>query len=187
MKVYTRGGDAGETALFGGQRVRKDDLRVEAYGAIDELNALLGLVRAEIGDEDLDRFLDGVQQRLFDLGSELATPDVLEREEKGKGIARVTDDDVADVESFIDALEEELEPLRSFILPGGSRGAALLQLARTVCRRGERRLVTLSEGESISPVLIRYANRLSDLLFVMGRVVNGRAGVPEPIWKGARK
>lgn len=187
MKVYTRGGDAGETALFGGRRVRKDALRVEAYGAIDELNALLGLTRVEIGDEDLDRFLDGVQHRLFDLGSELATPDVDEREQKGKGIARVCDDDVADVEAFIDTLEEELEPLRSFILPGGTRGAALLQLARTVCRRGERRLVTLTRAEPISPILIRYANRLSDLLFVMARVVNRRAGVPEPIWKGGRK
>ncbi len=182
MKVYTRGGDTGETSLFGGQRVRKNALRVEAYGQVDELNAVLGLARAEIDEADLDKRLRTIQSSLFDLGGELATPDIEKREDKGKGIPRISQDEVDELESWIDASEEELEPLRNFVLPGGARGAALLHLGRTVCRRAERHLIGLAAQEVVGPLLLRYLNRLSDLLFVMARVVNGRAGVEEPQW-----
>lgn len=187
MKIYTKGGDAGETSLFGGQRVRKDASRVEAYGAVDELNAILGLAVAELEDKDLIELLRVIQASLFDLGGELATPDVEERQERGKAMPRVSEPDVAEFESWIDRLEGELEPLRSFVLPGGARAAALLHLARTICRRAERRVVSLSEKEAVQPVVLRYLNRLSDLLFVLARVVNRRRGVVEPTWVGRER
>ncbi len=187
MKIYTKGGDAGETSLFGGQRVRKDTSRVEAYGAVDELNAVLGLAVAELEEKDLIEHLRVIQASLFDLGGELATPDVEERQERGKATPRVSEPDVAELESWIDRLEGELEPLRSFVLPGGARAAALLHLARTICRRAERRVVSLSEKEAVQPVVLRYLNRLSDLLFVLARVVNRRSGVVEPTWVGRER
>jgi cob(I)alamin adenosyltransferase len=187
VKIYTKGGDRGETSLFGGERVRKDDLRVEAYGTVDELNALLGVALTEIGDKDLRELLEQIQRSLFDLGGELATPGVEEREARGKSIPRVQDADVETLEQSIDRMDEEVEPLRAFVLPGGARGAALLHHARTVCRRAERRVVRLAEVGSPSPVLIRYLNRLSDLLFVAARVVNKRQAVPEPTWAGRKK
>ncbi len=187
MKIYTKGGDAGETSLFGGQRVRKDASRVEAYGAVDELNAILGLAAAELEDKDLIEHLRVIQASLFDLGGELATPDAEERQQRGKAMPRVSEPDVAELESWIDRLEGELEPLRSFVLPGGARAAALLHLARTICRRAERRVVSLSEKEAVQPVVLRYLNRLSDLLFVLARVVNRRSDVVEPTWVGRER
>jgi cob(I)alamin adenosyltransferase len=185
MKVYTRGGDTGETSLFGGVRVSKDAARVEAYGAIDELNALLGVVRGDLEEGDLDEQLTLIQSSLFDLGSELATPDA--EGSRTAQVARVSETRVGELEGWIDRLEEELEPLRTFILPAGSRGAAGLHHARTVCRRAERRTVTLAAEVPLRGEVVRYLNRLSDLLFVMARVANHRAGVTEEPWVGRER
>jgi cob(I)alamin adenosyltransferase len=187
MKIYTRGGDAGETSLFGGERVRKSAPRVSAYGEVDELNSVLGVARAELEALDLRAMLETIQSSLFDLGGELATPNAPERSAKGKVGPRVAEDDVVELEGWIDGLESELEPLRNFILPGGARAAALLHLGRTVCRRAERAVIGLAEQEAVAAVLIRYLNRLSDLLFVMARAVNRRAGVSEPQWVGRER
>jgi len=187
MKIYTRGGDAGETSLFGGERVRKSAPRVSAYGEVDELNSVLGVARAELSHEDLRAKLETIQSSLFDLGGELATPNAPARDARGKVGPRVADADVTELERWIDQLESELEPLRNFILPGGARGAALLHLGRTVCRRAERAVIGLAEQEAVAAVLIRYLNRLSDLLFVMARAVNRRAGVGEPQWVGRER
>ena len=183
MKIYTRGGDTGETSLFGGERVKKSAPRVVAYGEVDELNSVVGVARAELGHDDLRAKLETIQSSLFDLGGELATPGAA-RERKGP---RVADADVAELEAWIDALETELEPLRNFILPGGSRAASFLHLARTVCRRAERAVISLAECEEIDALLVRYLNRLSDLLFVMARAVNRRAGMAEPQWVGRER
>jgi cob(I)alamin adenosyltransferase len=187
VKVYTRGGDQGETSLFGGERVPKDALRVEGYGAVDELNAVIGLARAAIEGDDLHAIFGELQNGLFDLGGELATPDALEREARGKGIPRVADADIERMERWIDRFDTELEPLRNFVLPGGHPGAAWLQLARTVARRAERRVVALARVEPLPETAVRYLNRLSDLLFVMARVVNARAGIAEPTWEGRKR
>ncbi len=178
MKIYTRTGDAGETSLFDGTRVSKADPRVDAYGDVDELNAWLGLGRAQSLDRDLDEALVAIQKDLFALGSRLADP-------RSKIAARVTkavlgDEDVARLEALIDTLEGELPPLTRFILAGGSNAGATLHVARAVCRRAERRMMSLDPAPD--GVLIRYINRLSDLLFVMGRVANHRAGIPEVEW-----
>jgi cob(I)alamin adenosyltransferase len=187
MKIYTRGGDTGETSLFGGERVRKNAARVAAYGEVDELNSVLGVARAELGHADLCAKLETIQSSLFDLGGELATPGIAERAARGKAGPRVAERDVTELESWIDQLETELEPLRNFILPGGARAAALLHLGRTVCRRAERAVISLAEHESLEPLLVRYLNRLSDFLFVLARVVNRRAGVAEPQWIGRER
>ena len=184
MKIYTRGGDTGETSLFGGERVRKNAPRVSAYGEVDELNSTIGVARAELTHDDLRAKLETIQSSLFDLGGELATPGARAAKKAGP---RVGETDVAELESWIDALETELEPLRNFILPGGARAAALLHLCRTVCRRAERAVISLGERESIEPLLVRYLNRLSDFLFVVARVVNKRAGVSEPQWIGRER
>ena len=183
MKVYTRKGDQGETSLVGGARVRKDAVRVEAYGTVDELNAALGLAGAELEGADLRQWIAIIQSSLFDLGSELATLDVGERKGRGAG-RRISEDDATELEHWIDTLDLELEPLRNFVLPGGSRAAAALHLACTVCRRAERRVVTLAADEPVAPELVRYLNRLSDLLFTMARAVNQRAKVAQPLWVG---
>jgi cob(I)alamin adenosyltransferase len=187
VKVYTRGGDSGETSLFGGERVRKDDPRVEACGAVDELNALIGLARTEIEGDDLQELLERVQRSLFDVGGQLATPDERAVQDPPRSVPRVSGSDVEALEQAIDQLDRELSPLRAFVLPGGSRGAAALHHARTVCRRAERRVVRLSGGGSVAAEVIRYLNRLSDFLFVLARVVNARQGVPEPTWEGRRR
>ena len=178
MKIYTRTGDAGETSLFDGSRVSKADSRVDAYGDVDELNAWLGLVRANRLDADLDQPLVRIQQDLFALGAQLADPRdrIAERVRK----ASLSDADVERLEHVIDRLESELPPLRRFILAGGSPAGAALHVARTVCRRAERRMVALTPTPEA--VLVKYVNRLSDLLFVIARVVNHRAGVPEIEW-----
>jgi len=178
VKLYTRTGDAGDTSLFGGTRARKDDPRVDAYGEVDELNAWLGLARASSIDAELAAELQQLQRDLFALGAQLADP-------ADKIAARVTkaalvDDDVTRLERLIDKMEDELPPLRRFILAGGAPAGAALHVARTVCRRAERRIVALDPR--VDPVLLRYVNRLSDLLFVLARVANHRAGVPEIEW-----
>jgi cob(I)alamin adenosyltransferase len=178
VKIYTRTGDAGDTSLFDGTRVRKHDPRVDAYGEVDETNAWLGLARASGLDPALDAEVVQLQRDLFALGAQLADP-------ADKLAPRVTkavlaDDDVVRLEKLIDALEEELPPLRRFILAGGTPAGAALHVARTVCRRAERRMVALDPAVDL--VLIRYINRLSDLLFVLARVANHRGGVPETEW-----
>jgi cob(I)alamin adenosyltransferase len=184
MKIYTRSGDTGETGLFGGQRVAKSHPRVEAYGALDELNAVIGLAVANIDDSDLRARLTGVQSRLFDIGADLATP---AGSRAGDWLPRAQPEWVAAVEADIDAMEAELTPLATFILPGGSPGAAWLHLARTVCRRAERRTIQAAEADpTISPVIVAYLNRLGDWLFVAARLANARAGVSEQPWQPDR-
>ncbi len=182
MKVYTRRGDGGETDLFGGGRVAKDALRVEAYGAVDELNAALGVAAAASDDAELRDLLERAQAQLFALGGVLATPDPAHRAKSG--LPEPTTDDVAGLEHRIDAFERELAPLERFVLPGGSPSAAALHVARTVCRRAERRCVELARGEDVGPASVAFLNRLSDLLFVMARVANRRAGVADVEWEG---
>lgn len=182
MRIYTRTGDTGETGLIGGQRVPKDDVRVEAYGTIDELNAALGLARSLIEQEDLNTLLEHIQSQLFDIGAELASPP-----ERAAQFASVGEAEVQTLEAAIDRLEAELEPLRQFILPGGTLAAAALHLARTICRRAERRVVTLSRHSTVNGAIIKFLNRLSDLLFVMARVANHRAGVPDVRWRRNRE
>lgn len=179
VKIYTRTGDDGDTGLFDGTRVSKSHPRVAAYGDVDELNAWLGLVRASTDDQDLVEMLDRIQRDLFALGARLADPAhrIADRVTK----AAVTDEDVTRLEGWIDRLESELPPLRRFILPGGSRNAAGLHVARTICRRAERSIVSLG-AEAIEPELLIYLNRLSDLLFVMGRAANRRSGAAEAEW-----
>jgi cob(I)alamin adenosyltransferase len=180
LKIYTRRGDRGETDLFGGERVPKDALRIESYGALDELNAALGVSATASSHTDVRALVDEIQSTLFSLGSYLATPDAAHR--RKAGIPEPTEADVEALEKRIDAFEAELPPLERFILPGGTQAAAAFQLARCVCRRAERRAVALHRGEPVSEALLRYLNRLSDLLFVVGRVENRRAGVREPEW-----
>ncbi len=178
MKIYTRTGDAGETSLFDGSRVLKSDERVDAYGEVDELNAWLGLVRAASVPAQLDDELVHIQRDLFALGAQLADPADKIAARVSKAI--ISDDDVSRLERLIDALEADLPPLRRFILAGGTAAGAALHVARTVCRRAERRMVALAPP--VDAVLLRYVNRLSDLLFVLARSVNHRGGVPETEW-----
>jgi cob(I)alamin adenosyltransferase len=177
--IYTKTGDAGETALFDGTRVSKSDPRVDAYGGVDELNAWLGLARSARPDEDVDGVLDHIQRDLFALGAMLADPSHKIATRVGK--ATLTNADVTRLERAIDTFEAALPPLRRFILAGGSPAGAMLHLSRTVCRRAERSAVALGSG-AVDPVAITYMNRLSDLLFVMARLVNHRAGIAEVEW-----
>ncbi|PYR14006.1 MAG: cob(I)yrinic acid a,c-diamide adenosyltransferase [Acidobacteria bacterium] len=178
MKIYTRTGDAGETSLFDGTRVRKNDPRVDAYGEVDELNAWLGLARASRLDPAIDSDVMQVQRDLFALGAQLADP--ADRIAARVMKAALSDADVDRLERLIDRFDQELPPLRRFILAGGTPAGATLHLARAVCRRAERRIVSLDPP--VDPVLVRYVNRLSDLLFVMARAANHRAGAPESEW-----
>lgn len=197
MKIYTRTGDAGSTGLFGGPRVAKDDDRIEAYGTVDELNAAIGMVRSGLvtpGDPavapetdpngggrfaDIDDRLCQVQHELFSIGAELATPDP-----DSYDLRIIDEHHIETMETWIDELESELSPLKHFILPAGHTAASTLHLARSICRRAERRTVTLVRRHevSISEALIVYLNRLSDLLFVLTRVINHRAGIDETKW-----
>jgi cob(I)alamin adenosyltransferase len=179
-RIYTRTGDTGETGLIGGRRVRKDDPRVEAYGAVDELNAQLGVARTVVRDRDLEEVFDRLQNRLFDLGAELATP-----KDAPKTPSAITAAEVKVLEGVIDLYQETLPPLRAFILPVGNGLAAALHVSRTVCRRAERRVVALHRTEPVNPEALRYLNRLSDLLFVLARVANARAMIPDELWKHA--
>ena len=180
MKIYTRTGDEGETGLFGGPRVRKDDVRIEAYGTVDELNAALGLARCESLATEIDQCLLRVQSALFSVGAELATPDPAKH-----GMELVGDRQIAALEAAIDSLDTNLPPLKNFILPGGTRSTALLHTARAICRRAERRVVTLSgaPGGAVSPRIIRYLNRLGDYLFVAARAAAQSASIPEIPWE----
>jgi len=181
MKIYTKTGDEGQTGLFGGGRVSKDDPRVEAYGDVDELNAVLGLVRAVEMMPRIDEVLVPVQRDLFSLGALLATPD-LEKMHQHLEKAQIHDGRIVELELSIDACERELEPLRAFIVPGGTPKAAALHVARTVCRRAERRVIHLRRDVEIPPIVVIYLNRLSDLLFTLARVANTRAGAGEVTW-----
>jgi cob(I)alamin adenosyltransferase len=186
-KVYTRTGDRGETALVGGKRVPKDSLRIEAYGAIDELNSIVGLARV-FNEESLDageahQFLDEVlcqiQDQLFDIGSELATP----AEFFQQGMYRVSEDEIDRLEKLMDKCHEDLEPLKSFVLPGGGRVGAYLHQSRTVCRRAERDILRLSRKEEVNPDVLKYVNRLSDLFFVLSRWIAKQTGEQEYLWQ----
>lgn len=179
MKIYTRTGDGGETGLFDGRRVSKSDPRIDAYGEIDELNALVGLARTVGVDAEVADMLTAIQRDLFALGGRLADPQHRIAERVAK--TALGQDDIVRLEGWIDKIDEELPPLRRFILPGGSQAGAALHLARTVCRRAERRMVALGP-DAFEPDLLAYVNRLSDLLFVMARAVNRRAGVSEIEW-----
>jgi len=186
-KIYTRTGDGGKTRLVGGQEVPKDSARIEAYGTVDELNAVIGVVRAELADSgvpaddraSLDRWLHEIQQRLFDLGSDLATL----VDDRWEGQPLIEDAHVTAMERFIDAQNAGLGVLKSFVLPGGSRLNAQLHVARTVCRRAERRTLTLAEGEPIGAHVVPFLNRLSDALFVLSRKVSQLAGDAEVLWE----
>lgn len=181
MKIYTKTGDKGETGLFDGTRVPKHDPRVEAYGDVDELNALLGTVRAFLNDREIGEVLASVQRDLFAVGAQLADPKFGQRSRKEKVV--MSEAQVKALEEAIDRCETELPPLKHFILPGGSHAGALLHLGRTVCRRAERRIVALKDqGISIPAILLVYINRLSDLLFTLARVVNHRQEVEEAYW-----
>lgn len=180
-RIYTRQGDDGRTALVTGERRPKHDLRIDAYGTVDETNACLGLARLHTGaDPETDAMLGRIQNDLFDLGADLATP---ESRTGAREDLRILDSQVDRLEREIDGMNEALSPLRSFVLPGGSAAAAHLHLARTVCRRAERLVVALSDrpGEAVSAAAIKYLNRLSDHLFVASRYVNGR-GEADVLW-----
>lgn len=181
LKIYTRTGDEGDTGLFGGGRVAKDHPRVEAYGEIDELNASLGMARSVEMMPRIDEVLAPIQRDLFAIGALLATPDLKKMQEQ-LAKARISDERIAQLEQSIDNGEAELEPLKAFIMPGGTPKAAALHVARTVCRRAERAVVRLQHEVEVPQVVIVYLNRLSDLLFVLARVANRRAGAGEVTW-----
>jgi len=181
MKIYTKTGDTGETGLFGGGRVGKDHPRVEAYGDVDELNAAIGVARSAEPLPRVDEVLVPVQRDLFSIGAILATPK-LEKMREQLEKARVDRARIAELELAIDACERELEPLRSFIIPGGTQKAAALHVARTICRRAERRVVHLQREIEIPEVVVIYLNRLSDLLFMLARVANKISGRGEVTW-----
>lgn len=178
MSIYTRIGDRGETTLTDGRKIMKDDARVDAYGSVDELNSVIGLVIAHSDDGELRETLMKVQRELFVIGAELAG---------GKQIPTINPQKISDLEAIIDKIEEKLPTLRHFILPGGTKTAALLHVARTVCRRVERVVVALSEREKINRQIIIYLNRLSDLLFVLARNENRKKRIEEPIWSAGNK
>jgi cob(I)alamin adenosyltransferase len=181
MKIYTKTGDRGDTGLFGGARVSKASLRVNAYGDVDELNSVLGLVRAHTRDPQRLSQLQGIQSDLFTVGAELAkNPD----KQVDLGMALVSEADIERLERGIDALDAVLSPLKTFILPGGSMAASFLHVARTVCRRAERVVVQLAQSEPVRAELIRYLNRLSDLLFTLARAENHESGVADVPWMG---
>jgi len=182
MKIYTRTGDDGETALFGGGRVSKGALRVEAYGSVDELNSVLGWTLQETLEPRWGDRLLILQHDLFAMGAVLATPPPKEGRTQ-PDIPDLPGGRIGEMEAWIDETWNELPPLRAFVLPGGSRGSAALHVARTVCRRAERSLVRLAESEPVDPLAIKYLNRLSDLLFAMARNENLLAGVPDREWK----
>ncbi len=172
-KIYTRTGDDGTTGLGDGTRVPKDSLRVEAYGSVDELNSVIGLFLTHELSEDIRACLTDVQHRLFDLGGELCIP----------GHTTLTDEHVKRLEQTLDELNSGLQPLKEFILPGGSPAAAVCHVARAVCRRAERRVVSLRQAEVVSPTAVTYLNRLSDLLFVIARTLNKRSGRSDILWR----
>lgn len=185
-KIYTKTGDAGETSLFGGERVAKNHPNIEAFGSVDELNAHLGLYQSKSEHPDLSGLISSIQPTLFTIGSHLATPATARK--AAKILPPLEPLLVLELENAIDTLETELEPLTAFVLPGGTTASALLQVARAVCRRAERGVVELGveDPDQAHPAALIYLNRLSDLLFVMARVENRRAGIKEPVWTPKR-
>ncbi|MFQ6046936.1 MAG: cob(I)yrinic acid a,c-diamide adenosyltransferase [Gemmatimonadales bacterium] len=181
MKIYTRTGDAGDTQLFGGGRIPKDDPRVAAYGDVDELNAAIGIAAAAEPTDLEHELLERIQSDLLAIGALLATPDRT-KVEKALRKAKVSPERIAELEQTIDRVDRELDPLTSFITPGGSPKAALLHYARTVCRRTERSVVQLSRSTQVPPEILQYLNRLSDLLFTLGRLANRMADIPDHTW-----
>ncbi len=179
MKIYTKFGDTGETALYGGTRIPKDALQIEALGTVDELNAYIGYVGTFIEDTDIADLLECIQNHLFSLGADLATPASHTKSSE----MQISADFTMEMEKAIDTFSDELPPLTKFILPGGGTAGAVLHVARAVCRRSERCVVRLTREVEVNPEIIRFLNRLSDLLFVMARVVNHRSQMSEPIWK----
>ncbi|HTK82208.1 MAG TPA: cob(I)yrinic acid a,c-diamide adenosyltransferase [Bacteroidota bacterium] len=177
MKIYTKTGDKGETSLFGGKRVPKDTLRIEAYGTVDELNSILGVCRSTNAASEVDAILNELQHDLFVLGADLATP------KDGKEVTRISADDISRLERHIDDIEKKLIPLQSFILPGGNRSASMMHFARTISRRAERLVVRLQREEPIGELPVIYLNRLSDLLFVVARWINALGNTPETKWQ----
>jgi cob(I)alamin adenosyltransferase len=180
MRIYTRQGDQGQTTLFDGRRVSKNDLRVQTYGAVDELNSHLGLAIAHCGHNELKNLLQQLQHQLFDLGADLATP--LDSPNSAR-VRRITAADSTALEKHIDKATAQITPLKEFILPGGSVLAAQLHVARTVCRRAEQLLVTLMQNENVGPYVLVYLNRLSDLIFTLARLANHLDGVDDITWK----
>lgn len=176
-KIYTRTGDDGTTGLGDGTRVAKDHVRVEAFGTVDELNSAIGVLLAEDLPADIRATLTAIQHTLFDLGGELCIP----------GHRMISEDRVSGLEQILDRLNADLPPLKEFILPGGTRAAALCHVARTVCRRAERRVYTLSKQDTVPGPTLKYLNRLSDLLFVMARALNRAGGAPDVLWQPAQK
>ena len=181
MKIYTKTGDKGDTGLFGGGRVGKDHPRVEAYGDVDELNAPLGLARSIEMMPRIDEVLVPIQRDLFAIGAMLATPDI-DKMKQQLAKARLDDERIAQLEHAIDESEAELDPLKAFIIPGGTPKAAALHVARTVCRRAERRVIALGRDTELPSLVVVYLNRLSDLLFTLARLANRRAGQGEVTW-----
>ncbi|MEM9658039.1 MAG: cob(I)yrinic acid a,c-diamide adenosyltransferase [Planctomycetota bacterium] len=178
MKIYTRVGDDGRTALIGGQRVAKSDRRIAAYGSVDELNAQLGVCRAHALPAEMDASIERIQHEMFAIGAELAAPQADQRD-----LAQLSDRDVQRLESEIDQFEASLSPLTNFILPAGSSAAASLHVARCVCRRAEREVVSLTESSDVRGVILGYLNRVGDFLFVLARSANAAAGVTDVAWK----
>ena len=175
-KIYTRTGDDGTTGLGNGDRIPKDAPRVEAYGTVDELNSAIGVLTAPALPQDISELLNGIQHRLFDLGGELCIPES----------TAITPDDVTGLELALDTFNAELPPLREFVLPGGSARGAACHMARAICRRAERRVISLAAAESVNSHAVKYLNRLSDLLFVLARVLTRADGVEEVLWQSQR-
>ena len=176
-KIYTRTGDNGTTGLGDGTRVAKDSLRIDAMGDVDELNSVIGLMLTETVPDILIDTLTQIQHDLFNLGGEICIPDYVILQQAN----------IDNLEEAIDTLNDELAPLKEFILPGGTKAAAFCHLARTVCRRAERKLITLARGEKVTEISLKYLNRLSDLLFVLCRIINKEAGVPDVLWQNKTK
>ncbi|MFA6597770.1 MAG: cob(I)yrinic acid a,c-diamide adenosyltransferase [Ignavibacteriaceae bacterium] len=181
MKIYTKTGDKGETGLFGGKRIPKSSVRINAYGTVDELNAVIGVALCYVENEKVKSVLRKLQNQLFVVGADLATP--LEVESKNISIPRVSEEDISESEKAIDFFDKQLEELRYFILPGGTKSAAQLHVARTICRRAEREVVLLSQQEEINQNIVIFVNRISDLLFVLSRVENKTAEIPDQKWE----
>jgi cob(I)alamin adenosyltransferase len=185
MKIYTKTGDKGMTSLFGGERVWKDHLRIDAYGSVDETNTFIGLAITEISDNELKQALQNIQSKLFVVGSDLASPKNPDKE--NPTVPRVNETYIEEVEKQIDHFSDLLPPLKHFILPGGTKGAALLHTSRTICRRAERKVITLSKQDEIGESISVYLNRLSDLLFVLARYANFVSNTPDIEWINPNK
>ena len=189
FKIYTKTGDKGETSLYGGTRVSKAAARVESYGTLDELNAFIGLAKAEISDEKVLNQLQKIQFDLFTVGSEAATPTdkLILANGKNRLDLMISEKEISELELWMDDLDAELEPLQFFILPSGGKAAASIHVCRTVCRRAERAMVHLNETEEVRPELIKYLNRLSDYLFILARYISKISGEKEDYWNPSER